>query len=206
MLFPDTVDEKTLSLFSNICTDSAFDGFYLAGGTALALQIGHRVSIDLDFFSEESFSPDELQERLKAYGKIEIANTSKNTLQSFVGNIKVDFLSHKYPMIKAVEYHNKYRLASLEDISAMKLNAINNRGAKKDFFDVYFLLQKFSLGTLISFYHKKYPEQNDMQVVKSLLYFEDAEEQPNPILIDKSLKWPDIKGKLIEIVNDFLNS
>ena len=204
MFYLNTVDKNTLAIFSAICTNKLLDHFFLAGGTALALQLGHRKSIDLDFFSTSSFETEEIKSVITELGEIEIINQASNTLQTFIGKVKVDFLSHQYPSIKPLITYDEFRLAAIEDIIAMKLNAINNRGAKKDFYDLYYLLKSFNIEFMLSLYESKYKNHNTMQLLKSLLYFEDAEEQPEPILINDKVNWREVKLKVTECVNKHL--
>jgi predicted nucleotidyltransferase component of viral defense system len=91
-------------------------------------------------------------------------------------------------------------MASIEDIAAMKLDAITGRGNKKDFYDLYFLLEHFSIDDLFSFYSEKYPHQTSFHVMRSLSYFDDAEIQPNPIVFNKSLTWEIVKQKIISTI------
>lgn len=204
MFHTNTVERNTLQLFSEICQNKLFDNFYLAGGTALALQVGHRKSIDLDFFTNNPFDTEEVKRVFSEFGQVEITNQSTNTLQTFLGDVKVDFLSHRYPLINPIQNMQEFRVASIEDIIAMKLNAISNRGAKKDFYDIYFLLNRFNLDQMLSLFENKYENHNVMQVLKSLLYFEDAEEQPEPVLINDKVSWGDVKSKVIKSVNELL--
>jgi predicted nucleotidyltransferase component of viral defense system len=178
--------------------------FGLGGGTGLALQIGHRISVDLDFFTSESFDSQELIRSLDKSFKINQITYNINTVNCFISqdgiNIKVDFLKHGYAMLKPLKKESEMRLFSLQDISAMKLNAIANRGAKKDFYDIYSLLDHFSLSEMIKFFELKYPAINSFSVVKSLLYFEDANLDPDPISL-LSINWADVKEKINHSVN-----
>lgn len=204
MLFKNTVEKATLNLLKDLNEKERLKDFFLAGGTALSLQIGHRKSIDLDFFTLENFSSNEIADSLSDFSNLEIINSSQNTLLTFIDNVKADFIRHHYPLIKNIKSIDGFRIASIEDISAMKLNAINNRGAKKDFYDLYFLLNEFKLTELIKLFEIKYPAFNRLQLLKSLLYFQDAENQPDPVLLKDNLSWKEVKKEITIVVSQLL--
>lgn len=174
-----------------------FSDFILVGGTALALQIGHRNSIDLDFFGNKEIDEDKILSELEKYGNVEKKAGSKNILVCSVNNIKVDFVNHKYPFLDKTMIVENIRMASPKDISAMKLNAIEGRGTKKDFIDLFFLLEKFSLNQMIEFYNQKYINHTDFMMLKSLTYFTDADLFPQPkMFVD--FDWENCKEKIME--------
>jgi len=192
-----------LELLKKISNHSSFNDFFLVGGTALALQIGHRISVDLDFFSENKFNQVGLSEILIKDFDINISNIADNTIIGSINNVKVDFLAHQYPSLEKKKIEGSIKLASLKDIAAMKINAVRNRGTKKDFVDIYFLLQEYSLKELLEFTNKKYPNHTDILTLKSLIYFEDADTQPDcDMLID--VAWEEIKKEIIKKVLPFL--
>lgn len=119
----------------------------------------------------------EIANVLNKVGRVHIIKKSKNILVYTVGNIKVDFVNYRYKWLTDPLIENEIKLASMQDIGAMKLNAIAGRGSKKDFVDLYFLLERFSLKELIDFYKEKYPDGSEFLVLKSLSYFEDADSQ-----------------------------
>ncbi len=203
MLQLKTIQADTFELLQKLSAVDFFASFPLAGGTALALQLGHRISIDLDFISMQEFDSNAIFENLANDFEIESYAVAQNSAAMFIkyqsATIKTDFLRHHYGLLKPIIEVGGVRLYSLEDIAAMKLNAIANRGAKKDFYDIYSLLEYFSLATLLDFYKEKYHQMNDLAVVKSLVYFEDAEMEPDPItLLD--VTWDDIKLRLVQTV------
>jgi predicted nucleotidyltransferase component of viral defense system len=173
------------------------NSFVLVGGTALALQLGNRESIDLDLFSTADFSSNEVLSSLLNDYQIVVNSQLTQTLISTINHVKVDFIKFHYPFIRPFVVIENIRMASVEDIAAMKLDAITGRGSKKDFYDLYFLLQQFSIDDLFSFYIEKYPHQTTFHVIRSLTYFEDAEIQPNPIVFDKTITWEVVKHKII---------
>jgi hypothetical protein len=193
MLYTSTVESATLGLLKSLMAEPHLSSFNLVGGTALSLQIGHRKSIDLDFFG----FPDELDiplisNLLQEYGSLEQLTAAKNIFSVRVNEIKVDFVRYRYAWLKPIHTKDGIRLATLEDIAAMKLSAITGRGRKKDFADLYFLLKHFSLREMVDFYEKKYPDGNMFLLAKSLNYFEDAEEDEDLVLFKKG-DWPTMK-------------
>jgi predicted nucleotidyltransferase component of viral defense system len=188
--------------------DDNVSDFGLAGGTALALQLGHRISVDLDFFSYKSFNTNDLYAELKYNGFTFNENTlelEKNTLNGHINNIKVQFLSHIYKPVSPLKTEEEIRLYDLPDIAAMKLNAISNRGAKKDFWDYTELLKIYSLSAMLGFYEKKYDLKNIQHVLKSLTYFDDAELEKDPVCLNGQ-SWKDVKKSTLTSVKNFVNS
>jgi hypothetical protein len=184
MLYKDPfiVDPQTFRLIQNIQALPEFKDFYLVGGTALALQYGHRNSIDIDLFTEKEFVTDDLIAVLQSHFKIEVSfKRNTGTLLTFIDNIKTDFIRHNYPLIKEQQAEEGISFLSTEDIAAMKLNAIVNSGKRlKDFVDVYYLLEHFSLNEMVSFFQIKYPHLNPLIVLKSLSYFDDIDPDMDP--------------------------
>jgi len=172
--------------------DAFFDNFILVGGTSLALQLGHRNSVDIDLFGNQSIDKDVFEEKLKTFGITEVKQSTKNIFISSVNDIKVDFVNYNYPLLKPFSTIESIRLASLEDIAAMKLNAIMGRGSKKDFIDLYFLLKEFSISEILNFYTDKYSDGSKFLVLKSLIYFQDADIQPQPQMY-KDFNWETCK-------------
>ena len=199
MLQIQTTSPELLELLIKLMKDNFFQNFILVGGTSLALQIGHRNSIDIDMFGNQGINPKLFQEKLSEFGNIEVTQTTKNIFISSINNVKVDFVNYKYPLLKNFTELNSIRLASKEDIGAMKLNAILGRGSRKDFIDLYFLLKEFPLKQILEFYNQKYIDGSEFLVLKSLTYFEDADEQPQPQMF-KPFNWEECKQKIIEEV------
>ena len=199
MLFESTVEPRTLQLLRDIQNLDELKEFILVGGTSLALQIGHRMSIDLDLFCSDEIEIATITDLLQNLGKVEILNQTKSILNLFIDDIKVDFVSYRYKLIKDFLQIDEFRLASIEDISAMKLAAITGRGSKKDFIDLYFILKQFSLSEIFEFYNRKYPDSSDFLVYKSLMYFDDAELEPMPKMLIPT-EWNLIKEEIINQV------
>ena len=134
MLSYETVEPRTLELLKSLMQEPAFNDMRLVGGTALALQYGHRQSIDLDFFGDLTCEQEKTQEILSKYGKVTVLKETKNIRIYVVDNIKVDFVHYScYPWLEDAIFEDGIRLASPKDIAAMKINAIEGRGTRKDF-------------------------------------------------------------------------
>ena len=200
MLQLQTVEPNTLELLKSLMQKEYLNSFVLVGGTALALQLGNRKSIDLDMFSISDFSSNEILSSLLNDFQIVVNNQLSQTLISTIDQVKVDFIKFHYPYIRPFVEIENIRMASVEDIAAMKLDAITGRGSKKDFYDLYFLLHHYSIDELFSFYTEKYPHQTTFHVVRSLAYFDDAEIQPNPIVFDETITWEVVKEKIINTI------
>jgi hypothetical protein len=192
MLQTQAVSPELLELLKKIASFSEFMEFRLVGETALALQEGHRMSIDLDFFGDRQIDPIIFTNVLKTIGEIKIVQQSKHILIYTINNIKVDFVYYPYKWVAPPLIYSNFTLASRPDIAAMKLNAISGRGSKKDFIDLYFLLNHFSLREMLGFFKEKYPEGSEFLVIKSLFYFQDADEEAEPKML-KEFDWGIIK-------------
>jgi hypothetical protein len=203
MLYENTVLEPgTLALLRHLGGILAGDGFFLVGGTALAIQIGHRRSIDLDFFTRESFDPDRILDSLSAtlppHG-IVVGGRALHTLNLLLSGIKVDLIRYAYPLLEPLVEADGYTMLALPDIAAMKLAAITNRGSKKDFVDLYFLLERYPIQTLLDFYRRKFPDHDSFFVIRSLAYFEDADMEPEPVMLQE-VGWATIKATVAQAV------
>lgn len=197
MLRTETVDPDTLELLRAIQRIPFFKNTRLVGDTALSLQYGHRVSVDLDFFG--SFIRDAQVVR-SALDSFEYVVSHYNTPSIYaynVNGVKVDIVSYKYPWLDKPLACEGIKMAGPLDIGAMKLSAITGRGSKKDFVDLYLLLQEFSLVELLSFYEEKYSDGNSFLVMKSLTYFEDAD-ATEVNMLDNSVSWSEMKEYIME--------
>ncbi len=208
MLYKEAVDATTLELLKSLQSREYLKGFNLAGGTALALYNGHRKSVDIDLFSEFSFDSGQILENLDQDYDFILLFSAPNTLRGAVGDTEVDIIAHRYHLINETVTEDNMHIMSEQDIAAMKLNAISTSGQRiKDFTDIYYLLDKYDIKALLGFYMKKYDQKSDLLVLKSLIYFEDAEESEMPVLIkDPGLKWNDIKRKIQEAVIEYTRS
>lgn len=176
------------------------NAFNLVGGTSLALQIGHRISVDLDLFGNRPFEVQEILDLMQPLGDVKAMSQSKHILILNINGIKVDFVNYRYPLIHDIKLVDNIRLASIADIAAMKLAAIAGRGRKRDFTDIFFLLKYFSLSDIIGFYNAKYADGNEMIVVRSLTYFGDADYDEDMQLLKKA-DWQTVKNKILKEVN-----
>jgi len=191
----NTISADLAGLYELLLAEASFNNLYLVGGTALALQIGHRKSIDLDFYSHSPMNMQNLVNDLSALGKLKIVNQTENILNAYLNNIKLDVIYQNVELLKPILKFEAYRLASIEDIAAMKLLAITNRGSKKDFIDFHFILKEFTLKELLNFYQTKFPQHLPFTTIKSLTYFDDADLQPMPLML-MDVTWEEVKDKI----------
>jgi hypothetical protein len=197
MLRKETVTAATLELLNNLMLDKELDAFYLAGGTALSLQIGHRISVDIDLFSNTSFDQDKISVYLETERKLQLNFLDRNTIKGEINHVQVDLITHAYPLVNPIVSVAGIRLASLEDIAAMKLNAIIGNGSRlKDFVDVAFLSSHLSLERMIAAYEKKYQTRNPVMPLKSLSYFNDINHNEPIQLIGVKYQWDVIEQRL----------
>lgn len=193
----ETLAPQTAALFAKLAASGIVApqaGFYLAGGTALALQIGHRQSEDLDFFTAAHTLLANLISELASIGHLEAIQEEAGTIHAVLDGVKVSFLSFPYPLAFPTIACNGIALADQRDIAAMKLSAVSSRGAKKDFFDIYFLMQSYPLSQMILFFETLFAgqEYNTLHILKSLAYFDDAEADPEPIMLIP-VTWGEVK-------------
>lgn len=197
-MFYSVLDEKRIALLPLL---KAFqDAFYLAGGTALALQLGHRDSIDFDFFTQEELNTQKLFEQVReVFAKHNVLKTQdeKNTLTVLIdSSVKVSFFTHTYSLIREPIREEYLTLASLEDIACMKLSAITGRATNKDYIDLYFLLDIFSLQDILGFAREKYPTLDRNLLLKSIVYFDDVTEERMLFKNNKDVSFDDVKKRL----------
>lgn len=203
MLQLQTVAPDTLELLKTIVSKPEMKGFRLVGGTALALQYGHRQSVDLVFFGSPLASQEDTIDMLSSLGNITIHNRTDKILQVVLRGIKVDVIDYsRYGWIDPPVVDDGIVLASPRDIAAMKINAIEGRGSRKDFVDIYMLLQHYTLSELLDFYSLKYPNYSIFRALLSLTYFDDAETQAMPkIFIPQT--WEVIKAYISDKVKEY---
>ncbi|MDD4735031.1 MAG: nucleotidyl transferase AbiEii/AbiGii toxin family protein [Kiritimatiellae bacterium] len=180
-MFTNTVQPELMKALEVLMLDPHLNAFYLVGGTSLALRFGHRRSVDIDLFTHEDFNASRLAEQLRDSHGLRDSSVEENTVRGCLVNVKLDVIAHKYPLLAPIDEQQGIRMASLADVAAMKLNAIANRGSKKDFWDYAALLDHFSIQQMLSFFEEKYRTANVWHVEKSLLYFDDAENDPDPV-------------------------
>ena len=195
MLYYNAIRSQTLELLKTLQKKEAFQSLRLVGGTALALQIGHRFSDDLDLFGVLDMGRNDVSAVLNSFPNVIHIGGSKNIHIYAINNIKVDFVNYAYPWLRPSLEIDGLRLAAIEDIAAMKMAAITGRGTKKDFIDIYYLLKRYSLPELLSFYQKKYHDGSLFLVLRSLVYFDDADNDPLPNIFSP-LAWSEVKEEI----------
>ncbi len=203
MLQYKTIHPVTLELLKDLMTEQICEDFFLVGGTATALHLGHRISIDLDLFSQKEFDAEKLKKHLAEKYNISSSTTATNTLSTFVNfkdtDIKVEFISYKYKLLKPIKIIDGIKLLELDDLIPMKLSAIAGRGSKKDFFDIYFLFNKYNLSKMLDLFKQKFETENLFHILKSLTFFDDADNDPEPNLLEK-VNWDEVKKIIVREV------
>ena len=201
MLFFETVEPQTLTLLKKLQSIPELADTRLVGGTALALQLGHRISVDLDVFGKWDYSCD-LRTILSAVGRVEKDGGTPDGKMAFlsIDGVKVDCVSHEmYEWLEPPVEGNGIRIAGIKDIAAMKINAITNRGARKDFVDLARLLDDYLLEEVFEWYRGKYPDANPALALRSLSYFADAETMPMPRMLIP-FDWEMAKERIVAAV------
>jgi len=175
----EILDEGRIKLLPSLIPFK--ETFYLAGGTALALLIGHRDSIDLDFFSAESFSTPQLFNKLNSIfpgRRLLKVQEEKDTLTVLADKIKISFFAYPYKLVNPLILSESINLAAIEDIGLMKFSAITGRAVFKDYVDLYWILRIIPLADLLILFNRKYENLDVTLVLKSLVYFDDVVEEP----------------------------
>jgi predicted nucleotidyltransferase component of viral defense system len=205
MLREETVEPSTLELLKKLAGMPVLKEFRLVGGTALSLLYGHRKSIDLDFFIDKPLQKDELLNMLEnEFQQVQITNNrSASILQCIVNYVKLDFVSVKDPFNYPANVIDDILLADIKDLVALKLNAVKGRGAKKDFWDIAKLLEFYKLDDLFKFYTDRYPYDDTFAVIRSVIYFDDADNDLDPETIDK-ITWVQVKKRITLAFDDYI--
>jgi len=196
MLHYETIEPTTLELLKKIQQLPEFKNTRLVGGTALALQIGHRKSVDLDIFGEINCDSSVLQTALSSIANVTPLKLTKNINIFIVDNVKVDIVKYKYSWIDDLVEKDGLKLSSTKDIAAMKVTAIVGRGSIKDFVDIAHLLDYYSINDILNFYQQKYYDGSMFLALKSLTYFDDAEGCLMPYMFT-DMSWEDVKNRII---------
>ncbi|MFH1899677.1 MAG: nucleotidyl transferase AbiEii/AbiGii toxin family protein [Patescibacteria group bacterium] len=193
-MFEQTISKQVAKNLELLGKLGILNNAYLAGGTALALQIGHRISYDLDFFTEKEFKAQIFLKKLSQIKAYQHEKVSWGTILGRLDDVKFSLFYYQYPLLdKPIKFKN-IDIASIADISAMKVAAISERGTKRDFIDLYFILQEIQLSDVLDFYEQKYKKlaSNLIHIKKSLVYFEDAEDEDVPDML-KQVSWRKVK-------------
>lgn len=207
MLHYNTVQSSTLALLKRLQSIEVLQKFSLVGGTALSLKYGHRISVDLDLFGEEDFDKENVIEILRDnFGDnfVPEINHTKWAIFCYINNIKVDIVAYKHRLIAPLHIEEEIIMYSSEDIIAMKFNAVLGRAKKKDFWDIYELLQHYNLKEMLQYHYEKFPQQMLLiSIPNAITYFADAEESEDPISL-KGQTWDSVKAFISQKVNEYL--
>ena len=207
MLHFKTVEPHTLSILEQLMGMPELKGFSLVGGTALSLLYGHRMSVDLDIFSNKPFENAAIITALKNKFKDKFVTEEKQPrfgIFCFIDEVKVDIIRHPHPLIRQELNEGDIRMFSREDIIAMKVQAILGRGRKKDFWDIAELLNHFSIADFIQFHKEKYSTQNLLITVpQAITFFSDAEESEAPVSLKKQT-WKSVQKLISKKVRTYL--
>lgn len=200
-IYTESLPKTTSEVLNKINQIGKLSNFYLSGGTALALQLGHRESEDLDFFTKKTFNPHLLQDELQLHGSLEQNMIEEGTLNTFMNGVKLQFLYYPYDLLEETIEWNKINISSVIDIACTKLITISMRGNKKDFIDIYVILQTLSLDHLLQKLNEKYKnvDYNKPHILKSLVYFDDADAQPMSRM-HININWEEVKNFIIKEV------
>jgi len=205
MLHTQALTPQTLELIQALQAEPLLHCFHLVGGTALALQMGHRLSIDIDLFTRQDYDIDEVFQLLvNKYGFQRNYQQGK-TLKGFVKGVLVDLIWHDYQEIEIIEA-DLVRMLSAKDIAAMKLNAITGNGTRiKDFIDVYFLLEQYKLDDMLGFYMAKYRQDDALMILRSMVFFDDVDLAEWPVLLrEPHLTFDHVKERIVDAVKKLL--
>jgi predicted nucleotidyltransferase component of viral defense system len=206
MLLSQTVAPATLALLKGLCKEPLFQTFALGGGTNIALQKGHRISVDLDFFTNQSFTNAHIYKCISSLeGETALLFEQNQTMMFIINDVKVDFILYPFTWLRPFKIIEGCRLIHLDDIIPMKLQAISNRFAKKDFYDIDTLLTDYSLQKMLDIFKIKFPDIDTGFLVHSLTHFEIADEEEDPILLPVSKPWEQVKRNLQRAVKDYVN-
>jgi predicted nucleotidyltransferase component of viral defense system len=199
-----TVSVELKNIIQQVFESNKFENFRLGGGTALTLQLGHRISIDADFISPVDFDRDEVLKQVLSIFP-QATDIHQGTFGVFLksDNIKIDFLSWNLPFIRPALTSGQWRLLDIADITAMKFFAILQRGEKKDYIDIAELLKTHDLSTLISFYLERHPGSDASVILRFLSSYSDIEQQPMPQMLNQTT-WNGSKQIIQNSISDFI--
>ena len=206
MLQLKTVEPNTFSILKQLMKIPELEGFCLVGGTALSLMYGHRISEDLDLFSTKKFDNITISDVLvQNFGdSLNIRTSSHFGIFCYINDVKVDIVRYTHPLVRPTLAIEGVRMFSIEDIVAMKVQAVLGRGKKKDFWDIAELLKHFMIDDFIKFHKEKFATQNlYITVPQAISYFADADESEEPISL-KSQTWESVKAEIQKKISDFL--
>ncbi|MDH3284863.1 MAG: nucleotidyl transferase AbiEii/AbiGii toxin family protein [Acidobacteriota bacterium] len=194
-MHPKVLGKEAWTLVRALVSGKLLAGWTLAGGTGLALQFGHRLSEDLDFFRVESFEPRALIDALSRHGSVAVQSRSEGTLHATVRGVRVSFLRLESPLLFPGSAYRGLMVADPRDIAVMKLVAIGGRGSRKDFVDFYYLIQNgISLDRMFECLQRRFAsvDFNEYHLMKSLVFFDDAESEPMPRMLRRT-SWEEMR-------------
>ena len=194
-MFEQVLPGNTKAILALLEKSKIIQKSYLAGGTALALQLGHRISYDLDFFTTEEFEADILLPEIKNISNFELEKIAWRTIIGEFNDVRFSIFYYEYPLIYPPKKFGRINILDSRDIAAMKIAAVASRGVKRDFVDLYFICKEVvPLEDSIKLYDKKYKNlaTTSIHIMKSLTYFEDAEDEEMPHML-KDADWQEIK-------------
>lgn len=200
-MHPEALASETRRVLTLLSGTASAREFCLGGGTGLALHMGHRLSVDLDWFTRAPFDPMMLRAEFPVEAQVIATATAANTLHATVNEVKVDFLRYDYPLLEPPELWDGVSILSVRDIAAMKLSAVTNRGAKKDFYDIAWLLRTHSLPEMLGWYENKFQGFETFSVIRSLTWFEDARRDPDPVVL-QPLDWGAVQKEVAAAVEN----
>lgn len=195
-MHPEILAPPTRKCLDKLNAQTFLRPFYLIGGTAIALHLGHRQSVDLDFVSASPVNTLLLRQELSGCGLFILDVEGKNTLHGSLDQVKISLMTYHYPLLDELVVFDGIQVAGLKDLAAMKLDTLSARGKRRDFVDVYAIAQTgVSLKNMLSWFEEKYSnlQYNPMHLIKSLTYFVDAEADPDPLYI-KTMDWERVKS------------
>jgi hypothetical protein len=186
-MFLDTLPPNARQLLKELGQQPLVQPFYLAGGSAAALHLGHRTSVDLDFFTQQDeYETEPLIQRLQTIAHLDVQQQGRGTLTGRLGGVRVSFFTYPYPLLAEPEELDGCRIAQLLDIALMKLIAISQRGTRRDFVDLFFICgHGYPLGELLRQIPCKYTTVSypSYHLLRALIYFADADRDPSPLML-----------------------
>lgn len=208
MLQTQSVEKPLWNLLKDLQKKDTFKDYFLVGGTALSLQLGHRMSVDIDLFTRKDINKDEILDLLNRdyYGKYQILSMQNIIFQVVINGVKVDIVKNDYELIEDVKSEKGIKYLGKKDISAMKLMAIANRGDQaKDFIDLYYLLQEIKLKDMFDYFKIKYNQNDISHIKRSLVYFDDVTKSnwASVKLLKETLPAEKVKRRIINEMNKY---
>ncbi len=210
MLQYRSVYPETLELLKQLMELDGLKPMHLVGGTALALHLGHRISVDLDLFTMDIFDTEPILLELRHSFELNIVEQKEQNIlnlelkgkDSSYQKVKVDLIRYNYPLLREIQTVDGIRLLHIEDIIPMKMSALANRGSKKDFFDMYEILKHYDLKEMFELFKSKFPDVGYFHIIKSLTYFDDAEDDIDPISLNET-NWQNVKATIADKVKNY---